>query len=342
MRQAWIEKRRAIRPRVIGASQEGLIKINRLQAGQSLPLVVEPGLQGVSLPGWAESHLEFIHTNLLQYGGILFRGFGAGTQESFERILKAISIQLMNYMEGATPRTQLGNQIYTSTEYPSDQSIALHNELTYILSWPMKILFLCVTPAEAGGETPIADVGNVFKRIAPRTRDKFADRGWMLVRNYGKGLSLPWQSTFHTTKRSEVEEYCRAADIGFEWRDNDRFRTWQTRAAIATHPVTNQEVWFNHIAFWHISSLEPKVRAVLLSEFKEEDLPYNTYYGDGGSIEPSVVEEIREAYRQETVSFPWQKGDLLLLDNMLVAHGRNPYSGPRRVLVAMGEPYTRL
>jgi hypothetical protein len=87
--------------------------------------------------------------------------------------------------------------------------------------------------------------------------------------------------------------------------------------------------------------VEEDIREGLLAEFEESDLPANTFYGNGTPIEPEVMEHLREAYRRETVSFPWQKGDLLMLDNMLVAHGRAPYSGPRQILVGMAEPVTR-
>src|SRR5262249_14514826 len=121
--------------------------------------------------------------------------------------------------------------------------------------------------------------------------------------------------------------------------DEEHLRTRQVRPAIVKHPGTGESLWFNHVAFWHVSSLEERVRDAMLSIFKEEGLPYNTYYGGGGAIDPFVVEELREAYRRETVAFPWERGDLLLLDNMLVAHGRNPFQGQRKVLVAMGDPY---
>ena len=74
--------------------------------------------------------------------------------------------------------------------------------------------------------------------------------------------------------------------------------------------------------------------------FREEDLPRNAFYGDGSKIEASVLEEINEIYQQETVTFPWQEGDILMLDNMLVAHGRKPFIGPRKVLVGMAEPFS--
>jgi hypothetical protein len=82
------------------------------------------------------------------------------------------------------------------------------------------------------------------------------------------------------------------------------------------------------------------VREAVLMMCSEEDLPNHTYYGDGSPIEPEVLDELRAAYQQETVSFPWQKGDILMLDNMLASHGREPYSGQRQVLVGMAEPYS--
>jgi alpha-ketoglutarate-dependent taurine dioxygenase len=161
----------------------------------------------------------------------------------------------------------------------------------------------------------------------------------MLVRNYVDGLSLTWQSVFQTEDKIAVEDYCRDAGIETEWC-GDRLRTRQVRQAVSQHPMTGEMVWFNHAAFFHVSTLEPSTREVLLAGLKEEDLPNNTYYGDGSPIEPAVLEEIRGAYRKEAVSFVWQEGDILMLDNMLVAHGRNPYVGPRKILVAMAEPFS--
>jgi alpha-ketoglutarate-dependent taurine dioxygenase len=195
-----------------------------------------------------------------------------------------------------------------------------------------------MTPPTQGGETPIADCRKVFERIDPKVRQRFIEKGWMLVRNFGDGLSLSWQSVFQTEDRSAVEAYCRQAGIETEWH-GDRLRARQVRRAVAQHPATGEMVWFNHAAFFHVSTLESSTREVLLAGLAEEDLPNNTYYGDGSPIELSALDEIREAYRIEMVSFAWQPGDILMLDNMLVAHGRNPYAGPRKILVAMSEPF---
>jgi alpha-ketoglutarate-dependent taurine dioxygenase len=245
----------------------------------------------------------------------------------------------MHYVEGATPRTQVNEYVYTSTEFPADHQIALHNELSYVTSWPMKILFLCLQPATTGGETPVADMRKVLARLSPSVRDLFERRGWMLTRNYGDGLGLPWPTAFRTSSREEVERYCASNDIRCEWKDARHLRTHQVRSAIATHPQTGERLWFNHVAFWHVSSLPEPIRETMLAEFDERELPFNTFFGDGGRIDDEIVEEIRQAWDAETVAFPWQAGDLLLLDNMLASHGRRPFTGTRRVVVSMGDPY---
>jgi alpha-ketoglutarate-dependent taurine dioxygenase len=269
--------------------------------------------------------------------GLLFRNFNIFSPELFEQFVIASSAGLLSYKERSSPRTQISNNIYTSTDYPADQSIFLHNENSYQHTWPLKIFFFCLTPAIQGGETPIADCRKVLDRIDPKIRQRFIEKGWMLVRNFRDGLSLTWQSVFQTENKDVVENYCRGAGIETRWR-GDGLQTRQARQAVSRHPVTGEMVWFNHAAFFHISTLEPSAQEVLLAGSGEEELPNNTYYGDGSPIEISVLEEIREAYRREAVSFSWQEGDLLMLDNMLVAHGRNPYVGRRKILVAMADP----
>jgi len=162
----------------------------------------------------------------------------------------------------------------------------------------------------------------------------------MYVRNFGDGFGLPWQAVFQTTEKAVVEVFCRTNNIEFEWKAGDRLRTRQIRSTIAKHPLTGELVWFNHAAFFHVSTLEPTIRSALLAEFGEENLPHNTYYGDGSPIEPAVLDEIRQSYIQETTIFPWLTGDILILDNMLTAHGRMPFIGSRKVLVGMAEPFS--
>jgi alpha-ketoglutarate-dependent taurine dioxygenase len=327
--------------RAIDSSASSLVRFIPPPEAQSLPLTITPAQAGVDLPAWARGERSSIERLLLKYGGLLFRGFDIGEQTDLEQFTNAIGIDLMHYMEGATPRHEVGDHVYTSTEFPPEHRIALHNELSYVLTWPMRICFFCVIAPQDRGETPIADVRRVYRRIDPEVRGRFEQRGWMLVRNFGEGFSLPWQSVYRTNDRQALEEYSLRARIDVEWRGEAKLRTRQVRPATAVHPRTGETVWFNHAAFWHASSLDPAVRKSLSTEFADDELPYNTFYGDGSPIEDAVMEHIREAYDQETFQFRWQPGDLLLLDNMLAAHGRSPFSGPRRILVSMGDPFTR-
>ena len=272
------------------------------------------------------------------HGGLLFRGLPVESPSDFESVVKVFTPSMTSYEFGSTPRTQVFHQVYTSTEYPPDQHIPLHNEQAYTTEWPMKIWFYCGEPSQEGGYTPIADSREVLARIPSRIRERFVRKRVMYVRNYGNGLDLPWQKVFNTTDRATVEQFCRKSGILFEWKPDGELRTRQIAQAVAVHPVTREQVWFNQAHLFHISNLEPTVREALLCAMSEDEFPRHAYYGDGTSIETDVLDEIRDVYRCLAVQFSWQKGDVLMLDNMLAAHGRTPYKGKRQILVAMAEP----
>lgn len=330
-----------VTPKARNLSAERLVKFDYLQASESLPLVIRPELDEIDLRLWAKDNRSLIEAELVKRGAILFRGFRLDGVGRFSRVAAAIAGGLIEYNEPSSPRTVVADNIYTSTDYPADQEIQLHNELSYSHSWPRKIFFHCVVPAETGGETPIAYSRRVFELLSPSLKDCFAERQVMYVRNFGDGFGLSWQQVFGTGSQAEMEAHCRRAGIGFEWKSETQLKTWQVRPAIITHPQTGEVLWFNQAHAFHVASLEPKVRQSLLDLFAIEDLPNHAYYGDGSPIEDAAIEEINEAYRQAATVFPWQQNDLLLVENMLVAHGRRSFLGPRRILVAMAEPYSQ-
>ena len=328
------------RPKVISLSEENLVELGSLAGGAKLPLLIRALVPDVNLAAYVKSERELLEKSLLDHGAILFRGFRIGSIAEFKQVAAAMARELLDYTEGSTPRSEIGDKIYTSTEYPPDQLIPLHNEMSYSRAWPMKIWFVCLKPAGQGGETPIADSRKIFQSLDPAIMRRFKERGVMYVRNYGSGLDLPWRQAFRTDDRAVVEAYCAGAGIDFQWRDGNVLRTRQVCQATAAHPVTAQEVWFNQAHLFHISNLEPAVAETLRGAFKEEDLPRNAYYGDGSPLEPAVLDEIREVYRRNSVMFPWQTDDILMLDNMLTAHGRMPFTGPRKIAVAMADLFT--
>jgi alpha-ketoglutarate-dependent taurine dioxygenase len=337
---ADFNKFKAGKRKVVSLSPESLVRTRYLTPGETFPLVIEPEVDNLNLAVWAGNHRELIERELLKHGAILFRGFKVETVLRFEEFARAISTDLLDYKERAAPRHEVGKNVYTSTEYPADQSIPLHHEMSYSHNWPTKIWFHCVQAARERGATPIADDRKVFQRLNPAIKELFMRRKVMYTRNYGEGVDLSWQDAFQTNDKSQVEEYCRRARTEFEWKDGHRLRTRQVRQAVAVHPKLGEMVWFNHAHMFHVSNLEPAVRESLLAEFKEEDLPRNAYFGDGSRIETSVLDEIRGVYTETAITFPWQEGDILMLDNFLASHGREPFVGPRKIVVAMAELYT--
>jgi len=309
-----------------------------LELDTGFPLRICPSQAGASLGAEFQVLRSVVEQSLERHGAILFSGFASDGIEGFQRFAAAFGHPLLNYEFGSTPRSQVdGKGVYTSTEYPAHRSIPLHNEQAYTNEWPMRIWFYCAKAAARGGETPIADSREVFRRINPVLRKRFEEKRLMYVRNYGNGLDLTWQQVFNTDRQSDVEDYCRKRGIQCEWNEDGDLRTRQRVQGVAQHPRTKDWVWFNQAHLFHLSNLDPDMQEILLDTVGEEGLPRNVYYGDGSPLEEDALAEIRAVLADCEVVFPWKTGDVLMLDNMLVAHSRKPFSGERKVVVAMAE-----
>jgi alpha-ketoglutarate-dependent taurine dioxygenase/acyl carrier protein len=311
-----------------------------LRAGcdSSLPLVLLPVAGNSDLIAWAAVNRNAVEAVLNECGAILFRGFNLDGVDDVERFATIVSRRLMEYQDRATKRSHVAGRVYTSTDSPSHYAIALHNEMSFAATLPARVFFYCVQPAAQGGRTPLADVRRVYDRLAPELRERFAERGVRYVRNFGGGPGMSWAETFQVASRDELEAYCQQAGIEFEWLPDGRLRTEQVRPAVARHPQTKRSAWVNHAAVLHVSALAAPLREVLVAEFGPRDLPQNTFLGDGTPLSDDELVDIRAAYADETIHFDWQAGDLLLLDNLAVAHGREPFEGPRQVVAVLADP----
>jgi alpha-ketoglutarate-dependent taurine dioxygenase len=311
------------------------VRTYTLSEGGRLPLVVEPVSEGIVLADWNLKHRAWVEQQLLTHGGVLFRNFKLPSPADFERAAKAIYGELFGDY-GDLPKNAAGEKIYESTPYPADQMILYHNESSHLPTFPNRISFHCVTPAPVGGCTPVFDTRVVLDHIDPAVLAKFREKGLMYVRNFSKGVDPTWEAFFHTSEKSVVEQMCRDAGSDFEWKADGGLRVINRTKGIVKHPKTKEEMFFNQVQIHHIYCVDEDTRDGLRALFDEQDLPRNVYYGDGSPISDETMEHLGQVFEKIAVRFKWQKGDMVMLDNMLVTHARDTFEGPRHIVVAMG------
>lgn len=278
---------------------------------------------------------ELLHTA----GAVLFSGVAIDSRQVFEDCMKKLGKRFINYADGNSPRTKLSEFVYTSTEYDPAKSITQHNELSYSANWPSKIFFSCIRAAETGGETPLADGREVLKRIDPYVVDKIKAEGVIYYRNLhgGEGMGPSWQDTFETKSEQAAEEFCKNSRMDYEWKSDGSIRLIQKRKGIIEHPVTGEEVWFNQMDQFHPIHMGEEIYSVLMTMYEPDELPTYVTYGDGTPVAKETIDDIKKVFDEVSVARPWQNGDLVLVDNVLVSHGRRPFTGERQILVAMME-----
>ncbi|MCA1323720.1 non-ribosomal peptide synthetase [Herbaspirillum sp. alder98] len=311
------------------------VRMSPLRPGSAFPLLIEATSADIDTAAWARDNQPLIAELLGRHGGVLFRRFGLKTPQDFERFAEAIEPELYGSY-GDLPKKEGGNKTYRSTPYPEKQMILYHNESAHIERWPRKQWFFCELPSPVGGATPIVDCREMLQRLPIALRREFEQKQLLYVRTFTPRLDVSWQSFFQTDDRAVVEARLEAAGTGYRWLDDDTLQTSTRCPAVIVHPLTGAEVFFNQVQLHHPYCLEPEVRRDLLSMVGPERLPRNVLFGDGSVIPDATMELIGQLYEQCAVRFDWQQGDVVMLDNMLAAHARDPYEGPRKIVVAMG------
>lgn len=300
-----------------------------------LPAVVRPKHPGVDLVAWARSASGEIEDALLSHGAMVMEGFGPLDLARFAALVEATRRgPLLDYDHRSTPRTALEGRIYTSTEYPRQLEIPLHNEMSYARRWPDRLWFGCLEAAAEGGETTLADAHQVLERLPPALVARFEARGLTYVRRYHRDIDLGWAETFQARTLEEAMARARAHGLTASIEEGILMTT-QTCQVTAVHPRSGKRLWFNQAHLFHPSSLPAGVRADLTAAFGVARLPRTVTHADGTPLDERDLEEIRAAYAAERRAPRWSAGAVLFVDNMRVAHGRAPFSGARRVIVAM-------
>jgi len=288
-------------------------------------------------PRWAAEHRDALHAAVVEYGSLLVRGLGLRDVGETEAVFWRLG-SLMTEKEAFAGRRRYSEGVYSSSKWPPNQQMCMHHELSYRLEFPSVMLFACLIAPAEGGATPVADSAAVLQALPSELIERFERVGWLLIRNYNDEIGSSIEEAFGTADHGAVESYCRANAIQFEWQPDGGLRTWQRRSAVVHHPRTGQRCWFNQIAFLNEWTIDPEVREYLVDIYGADALPFNTRFGNGDAIGADVVQLINEVYEANTAREQWQGGDLMLVDNVRTAHGRERFDGPREVLVAMADP----
>lgn len=286
---------------------------------------------------WAAEHRDALHAVVAEHGCVLIRGLALHDVAGISAVFQRLATGLMTEREVFASRRIYPGGVYSSSKWPPNQPMCMHHELSYTLEFPGLMLFACLSAPTGGGATAVADSPAVLRALPAELVSRFEREGWILTRNYNEDIGASVAEAFGTDDRGAVESYCRANAIDFEWQSEGGLRTRQRRSALVRHPVTGQRCWFNQIAFLNDRTIDPEVREYLVDVFGADGLPFNTFFGNGDPVGEDVVQLLNDAYEAETAREPWQAGDLLLVDNIRTAHSREPFEGPREVLVAMAD-----
>ena len=336
----------------------------------SLPLVIEPADRAsrgaASLLAWMYAERDPLRRLLTHHGALLLRGFAVEDAATFEAVARAVDPALKNDYLGTSPRNAITDYVFSASELPPYYPIPQHCEMSFTLAPPVRLFFWCqLASTGPGGETPLVDMRTVLRDLDPAVRARFEERGVRNIRNYvgpegGSRFDLwklkRWDEMFGTTDRGRVEAICGKEGFACAWKAGGRLQLANTQPAIKRHPITGEPAWFNHSQVFHLSSvpaeyayiarrlggwryrgLHALARALVTLKRRTsavEDQAMHCTFGDGGEIGDGDMDKVREAIWKNLVFPKWQTGDVVMIDNDAVAHGRMPYRGPRRVAVA--------
>ncbi|MGA8164001.1 MAG: TauD/TfdA family dioxygenase [Waddliaceae bacterium] len=321
---------------------------------ENIPLVIEPSNPSVSLDDLLsilQQDNDIFKKKMLEHGGLFFRSFSINTVDDFVAVMKALNTgEFVDYTGGGSPRSKIQGSVYTSTEAPPAIKIHLHNELSFSDNYPGHIYFYCDIPPEHRGETFIGDARKICQSMDKQVRKKFIEKGIKYTSRYYYKSKLmdfinsiqrghkTWIDVFETDDKEDVERKCSENNIGFKWNQNDWLEISRLRPASIVHPETKETVWFNQV---HQFDHHPRIigwwRHIAMKLFycrqymKVDDV----CFADNEKISGKEMNHVIDVLDKHSLYFPWKKGDVMVLDNILTMHGRAPFKGKRRVLTAM-------
>ncbi|HKX80361.1 MAG TPA: TauD/TfdA family dioxygenase [Novosphingobium sp.] len=320
------------------------------------PLLIEPASAALrsdldAAVAWVGDHKPAIEEALLDSGAVFLRGFPVDGAADFARLMSHWNRFSAGYAGGASDRKAIEGDVMEATRTPPDIYIFLHQEMSYLPYNPRLIAFHCHVPSVTGGNTVIADMRGVLEALPDDLTRRFIEHG-MVYRRHLRNADIDdwranpayphpsWQYWFQTDDRDTVSADLGGRGLHFEWEDEGSLRIETRAPGVTTHPVTGDLLLFNQLytQFQHpISYGEERVRVLTDAYGDRTDWPTSIRFGDGTLAREEDFQAVHREMQKRTVSFDWQAGDVMILENKFTAHGREPFEGERDVQVMLFE-----
>ena len=298
---------------------------------------------------WMSGHREVIEQALLNFGAIAWRGFAVASSEHFAGLLETFEPFAQGYAGGTSDRKVVTGNVMEATRTPPEVTIPLHQEMSYMPSGPRLVAFYCRKPSLTGGETVICDMRGLLEALPALLREKLTTLDVEYVRNMrsqavddwrAKAIYRhpTWQYRFETEDPAVIEVLLNERGAQFEWHADGSLSFWTRVPGITTHPVTGDTLYFNQMnsqVQHHLTIGEERAAAIDTAYGTTTPRAYSVRFSNGGVLSEAEFLAIHAAFEQRKIAFPWQAGDVMLLENRLTAHGRNPFTGPRDVQVML-------
>jgi alpha-ketoglutarate-dependent taurine dioxygenase len=268
-------------------------------------------------------------------GAIMFRGFPLMTAEDFDRFVAAFELPNFPYDQSLSNAVRVNRteRVFTANEAPPEVTIFLHHEMAQTPIYPSKLSFFCEKAADEGGATPICRSDVLWQRLAERC-PKFAADCLAKGLRYSNvmpsqsdptsGMGRSWQSTLRATTREEAER--RLSELGYsgQWLDDGCLRATTPVLPAVRDLGEGRKTFFNQL-----------IAAYRGWKDTRNDPSKSISHGDGTPLDRDAVAVAIELADALTFDIPWQGGDVALLDNFVVMHGRRTFRGTRKVLASL-------
>jgi hypothetical protein len=176
-------------------------------------------------PGWAAENRDALRAAVAEHGSVRIRGLGLSDASEVAAVFERLADGLMTEREAFAARQVHSHGVYSSANWPQNQPMCMHHELSYRLEFPGLMLFACLGEPSEGGATAVADSEAVLAALPSDLVERFEREGWLLTRSYNDEIGASVAEAFGTDDREAVESYCRANAIDFEWQADGGLRT---------------------------------------------------------------------------------------------------------------------